>query len=227
MLEDEQSIHESVHEAQVEQDVPPPVPPHRTPVDRPKSALSMDQVKSKRIPVTAVVTLGNNGDYRFYDEVDPSIMRTWRGSRERLLDRASASAQHMYANKLHRSMGSGLEQTKSPSSSDSSRKKKPVITPSSAIHRKTASPLWNQPPVQPQEHHDLLSSPEYPSTSSDLRMIPQPPPPPKAYYQHRNPQAWPSTGRGQLVATPLSHHPNAVLARRQRKTKHYMEDSDV
>ena len=34
--------------------------------------------------------------------------------------------------------------------------------------------------------HDILSSPEYPSTSSDLKMIPQPPPPPKLYWvQHQ------------------------------------------
>ena len=46
--------------------------------------------------------------------------------------------------------------------------------------RKTVSPLlWNS---TNKIEHDLLSSPEYPSTSSDLRMIPQPPPPPKVYY---------------------------------------------
>ena len=50
--------------------------------------------------------------------------------------------------------------------------------------RKPVSPLlWNN--TNKTIEHDLLSSPEYPSTSSDLRMIPQPPPPPKVYYiQH-------------------------------------------
>ena len=81
--------------------------------------------------------------------------------------------------------------------------------------------------------HDILSSPEYPSTSSDIRMIPQPPPPPKMYWvQNPNTTArvrppWANQERparpGQvvsgsaggpapLVATPLSHHPGATVA---------------
>ena len=106
-------------------------------------------------------------------------------------------------------MGSGLEEhknhVKSPSSSDSSRKRKVLviqnhgvsgnnsdvivkpITPSrmkQQQHHKSRnhSPVWGSN-SRPMDHHDMLSSPEYPSTSSDLRMIPQPPPSPKAYYR--------------------------------------------
>lgn len=84
--------------------------------------------------------------------------------------------------------------------------------------------------------HDILSSPEYPSTSSDIRMIPQPPPPPKMYWvqnpnttvvqrvrypqQNQERPARPGqvvSGGGSgpppppLVATPLSHHPGATV----------------
>ena len=80
--------------------------------------------------------------------------------------------------------------------------------------------------------HDILSSPEYPSTSSELRMIPQPPPPPKMYWvhapsatlsddyhpgvQHQNMNPirgrYPQSQQRQrpLVTTPLSHHPGAA-----------------
>ena len=75
--------------------------------------------------------------FRYYDQVEMNL----RGSRERLLDHHSHHHQgfqhhqhqhhhhlhhqhHLYSNRLHRSVGSGLEQQiKSPSSSDSSRKK--------------------------------------------------------------------------------------------------------
>ena len=77
-----------------------------------------------------------------------------------------------------------------------------------------------------------MSSPEYPSTSSDIRMIPEPPPPPKMYWvqnpnttarvrppwanQERPARPGPgqvaSGGPAPLVATPLSHHPGATVA---------------
>jgi len=103
--------------------------------------------------------------------------------------------------------------------------------------------LWNS---TNKIEHDLLSSPEYPSTSSDLRMIPQPPPPPKVYYiqqqrlrgrhQHAHHQYQPVPTRGgrPQVMTPLSHHPNAMLSQRRRATSNYPssaavsnDDSDV
>ena len=56
--------------------------------------------------------------FRYYDKVEMNLVRG--GSRERLIDHHH----HLYSNRLHRSVGSGLEQQiKSPSSSDSSRKK--------------------------------------------------------------------------------------------------------
>lgn len=224
-------------------EIPPPIPPHRTPIDRPKSASMMRHALAEEYQGHA---------QRYYDEVDAS--KNWRGSRERLLDRAS---HHMYANKLHRSVGSGLEQhhniIKSPSSSDSSRKKKVhvVADPLLAVamvnkvsstkavvvspHQPPALPSMSRVPKQRSskwsEAHDLLSSPEYPSTSSDLRMIPQPPPPPKAYYVQRHLQ--PTRRMIQqrpAVTSPLSHHPNAVLASRQRHHRNYIvsnDDSDV
>lgn len=225
-------------------DIPPPVPPHRTPIDqqsRPKSASMMRHH-------------GMQNDYhqqRYYDEVDAS--KNWRGSRERLLDRAS---HHMYANKLHRSVGSGLEHIKSPSSSDSSRKKKvhvvaaadpllavAMVNKVSSSSTKAGQHLISPTSAQPLppssrvrrkwSEHDLLSSPEYPSTSSDLRMIPQPPPPPKAYYhvqqrQFQQPTRRMIQQRPTTVTSPLSHHPNAILARqRHRNYVGSNDDSDV
>ena len=97
-----------------------------------------------------------------------------------------------------------------------------------------------------------MSSPEYPSTSSDIRMIPQPPPPPKMYWvqnpntrvrypqnQERPARPGQVSGAGPpLVATPLSHHPGATVAlppptrdqlynRRSRGMHYTTDDSDV
>lgn len=58
--------------------------------------------------------------FRYYDKVEMNLVRG--GSREHLIDHHHHH--HLYSNRLHRSVGSGLEQQiKSPSSSDSSRKK--------------------------------------------------------------------------------------------------------
>jgi len=277
-----------------DEEIPPPVPPHRTSFERPKSAMSIDEPLRRRSPA-------GGEEYRYYDEVEimtsqQNQNKHWRGSRERLLDQHAGH--HMYSNKLHRSLGSGLENyhqphaqqlqpqqpqnVKSPSSSDSSRKKntkvlvisannssgppseamaaivnKPITPSRNKRKSTTSSPLWsNNSKVL---DHDLLSSPEYPSTSSDLRMIPQPPPPPKVYYvqqsQHqqrlanrgRHPmsqaqqqqqissqsQHRSAVGRPAGITTPLSHHPNAVLAQRRHRgsigVPHYIsnDDSDV
>ncbi len=263
--EDDKEIERLVEE------VPPPVPPHRIPV-RPRSAMSIGDNSGDKSSAMATIVPGTRiSTPRYYDEVSME----WRGSRERLLmekNRGPApAAANGLSNRLHRSVGSGLEQTfniKSPSSSDSSRKKNTAVmvipsgsadglatqvqtvTPPTRSSSGAAttrgqmrpppqatsypSPFWDAMDRRSTEadmlpskktsssstskHNNIklanravdpniLSSPEYPSTSSDVRRhtprhqvsIPQPPPPPKVYWVAK------ATG-GQAQAQQQRHH---------------------
>lgn len=237
---------------------PPPIPPHKSdPTPRPRSAMSGRNHEEQEGDI-----MHYPSPPIFYHNTTASH-REWGGSRDRLMDSNNLRNVITVTKngvRLHRSIGSGLEQHQnmeivqplpgnivmSPSSSDSSRKRTAqiVVVPNNGQQQNrpgvpqkvvkqqvlplppTQSPFWDscpdddppsqgsvrlKSPVEP----DFLSSPEYPSTSSDRRHggIPQPPPPPKLYYQKQ--MARQPLQQQQLQPRSRHHHAKDFVQQRR------------